>query len=222
MSGKTGRALALTTLAVGLIAWPALAAPPHGSSGQAGKGNSVPGSARVIRGATGTPTGRTTATNSATTNNNGVGNIGGSNVTNGNNANNKEKNALSLLHDARHELSGSHFAYDGHRARAMKEIQRAIKDLTPPNPNPGQQVTQQHAAASAPKGNSKPHGTQIQTQKTPPKEKPPQTQAESDAKLRAALRYLTRAHGKVHALNADAGENVEAAISELNLALGGQ
>jgi hypothetical protein len=220
MRSKTGRAFALSTLVVGLIAWPIFAAPPRGLGGQAGKGNSGGGSGRVVRGATGQTTG-----NNAGTNSNNNGNVGGSNVrnVNGSNANNnKEKSALSLLHDARHELSGSHFAYDGHRTLAMKEIQRAIKDLTPPNPNAGQQVTQKRAASSAPKGNARPQGTQAQTQKTAPKEKPPQTQAASDAKLRAALKYLNRAHAKVQAMNSDAAENVEAAISELNLALGVQ
>lgn len=223
MRGKTGRAFALTTLAVGLISLPIVAAPPRGLGGHAGKGNSLPASPRITRLPTSTTTGRTTGTTTGNAGNtNSIGNVGGSNVrnANGNNANHKEKNALSLLHDARRELSGSHFAYAGHRVRAMKDLDRAIRELTPPNPNPGQQATQQHAPSSTAKGNSRAQGPQAQVQKTAPKEKPPQTQGESDAKLRAALQYLNRAHAQVQAMNSDAAENVEAAIGELTAALG--
>jgi hypothetical protein len=122
----------------------------------------------------------------------------------------RAETALSLLHDARQAVGGAHFPYDGHRALAMKEIDRAIKELRPPNPNPPGTQTQTQ---------TQPHR---HAQPLPPGDRLPapvvqQTQAEADAKLREALALLGRARERIS--NPDAAEDVTAAIAELKAAL---
>ena len=167
-------ATSLAMVVVGLIAYPACATPQARGQLQIGMGNS--GSTVQKQGGTGPTTGKT----------------GGKNNSNANNGYSTEKKetetVLGLLKDAKHELSGVHFPYEGHRAKAIKEIDRAVRELRPPNPDQVQQTAPKNPPAQRP--NTTPRPTQPQGQKQPPSPKPQQTQAEADAKLREALTAL--------------------------------
>jgi hypothetical protein len=286
------RTAAWVALAFGVAISPALANPPAGASGQAGKGKSVAASEKSGSGSTGkvTPTaeklgvgepvlqsppgravgvthpaetlgvgvaGRTTTATtgklgvaqptgnlvnpagSAVTNHTTAGNTGlgtttgtlghltgstGTGSVEGVNPQRHAESVLSLLRDARHEIGRAHYPYEGHRALAMKEIDRAIRELTPPrdpNSNPVQQM-QTHAttghAATAGHATSGGHaaggaGAGGGTVAQPP------SQAEADARMWDAIKLLTRARARVQEHNADAADDIAAAIGQVKEAL---
>ena len=211
------RAIAWAALALGLLSLPLSAAPPKGSSSHAGKGNSGTSAGGAGHG---TVIGRNAGTTSSQ--NAGAGTGKNSNAVNGRangynaNGNKKANSPLGLLREARHEIGGSHFAYGGHRTNAMKEVDRAIKELTPPNPNAGQQTgqaqPQQHTS-------TKTQVAKQPAQNSTPRPKVEQTLADSNSKLQRALNLLTRAYGAMDNSNPDAATNVAGAMKELRLAL---
>jgi hypothetical protein len=212
------RLAAWAVLASGVVVGPLAAAPPK-TAGH----TTTPGQA--------TPTGTTGHTTNlgrpGTTGTTGQSGFGGANTGSGNanagtlgagqsNPKAKADTALGLLHDAQHLVSGAHFSYDGHKAQALKEIHRAIQELTPPKPpstNPAGQTqpqTQPH-----PQGQT--HSQTHPAGQAGAPAKPPQTQAEADAKLKDAIELLTRAQTRI--TNQDALDDINAAVKGLKAAL---
>jgi hypothetical protein len=186
--------LAAWVLGVLLVAAPAFAAPPTGSRGTHSK----------------TPIGGSTGSTGAT----GVGSSG--NTTTQTDPKAQTETALSLLRDARHLVSGAHFSYDGHRALAMKEIDRAVRELSPPKTDPTQTNTQTpHATSTQHTTNHRGTAGQASQQGQQP---PQQTQAQADAKLREAITLLTRAQKRI-TNNPNVSDDIAAAIAELQAAL---
>jgi hypothetical protein len=173
------RSVAWAVLASGIIVGPLGAAPTTKSTGHVSKTTTA-----ASTGSSATGTAGTTQTNHKA----------------------HLETAISLLHDAHRLVAGAHFAYDGHRAKALKEIDRAVRELAPPKPpTTNTQTTTHHTT------------THVTTMgQRPPAPQP--TQAEADTKLREAIVLLNRAHGRITE-NPQAAEDVGAAITELKAAL---
>lgn len=183
------RPVGCVSLAVAFAAGPVFAAPPAKTGGHATTvGHAATGAPLAGAGRSGVAGGTPAAVN---------------------NPKAQTETAMSLLRDAHRLVGGAHFAYGGHRAKAMKEIDRAIRELNPPEPNPNPQAqprpapSTQHAAGQG----TRPAAPVVQ-----------QTQAEADAKMREALVLLTRAQGRI-ASGTGPADDVAAAIAELKTAL---
>lgn len=107
------------------------------------------------------------------------------------------QSALSLLETAHATLAHADHDYDGHRAKAMKEIQAAVHDLT--GTYRVRVRTHAHVRHVRGTGNAE-----------------PQSQSSSDDQLRSAEGMLQQASA---ALSGDAFQRVNSAIAQLNTAL---
>jgi hypothetical protein len=220
MSMSQSRTTAFAALVFALVAGPASSAPPASSghtakaatgttTGRSGTGTTGQLASSHAGGSTAGGTDTIGAGNSILGNMTGGGTTTAGTGTSQTNTKAQAETAVSLLHDAHRMISSAHFSYEGHRATALKEIDRAVHELSPPKENTAPQ-TQTHLTTHT----TTTHATGMTHAAAPAVQ---QTLAEADAKLQAAITLLGRAHERI--TNANAAEDVAAAITELKAAL---
>jgi hypothetical protein len=142
-----------------------------------------------------------------------TGNTLGGNASNGNVVN-TQMNTLDVLREARDLVSRVPYTYDGHREQANRDISQAIHKLTPPRPpNP---QPQNSIAPTAPHSGGSSQPGLVHTAQTHV-----MSQAAAEARLQHAMKLLSVLHKQVQEENEAAAVDVEAAITELKLALKG-
>jgi hypothetical protein len=114
----------------------------------------------------------------------------------------KPTGAASVLHEAFTTLAQADHDYDGHRVDAMKQIHLALETLS------GKTKVKTHASTA--------RATQVKPAAHKASRKEPESQAASDAKLRAAEGLLQQVSGEVSGVVL---QHVQAALAQLNTAL---